>query len=102
MCEKVRDNLAKKGINVRVVSMPCVEVFDKQRKSYKDKVLDRTKPIICVEASSDNVWHKYAQREEYVFTLKTFGESGKLEDVCKHFGLEENYLTKYVEKVIFS
>lgn len=102
LCEKVKDNLAKKGINVRVVSMPCVEVFDKQQKSYKDKVLDRTKPIICIEASSDNVWHKFSQREDYVFVMKTFGESGKLEDVCKHFGLEENYLTKYVEKVIFS
>lgn len=102
LCKKVKDNLAKEGINVRLVSMPCVEIFDKQKKSYKDKVLDKSKPIICVEASSDNVWHKFAQREEFVFGIKTFGESGKQEDVCKHFGMEENYLTRYVKNVIFS
>ena len=101
LCEKVKNNLAKKGLNVRVVSMPCVEIFDKQKKSYKDKILDRSKPIFCVEASSDNVWHKFAQREEFVIGLKTFGESGKQEDVCKFFGMEENYLTKYIEKIIF-
>ena len=100
LCEKVKNNLAKKGINVRVVSMPCVEIFDRQKKSYKNKILDKSKPIICVEASSDNVWHKFVQSEEFVFNLKTFGESGTQGDVCKHFGMEENYLSKSIEKLI--
>ena len=101
LCQKASKLLEKKGIAVRIVTMPCVEVFEKQSKAYKNKVLDRSKPIICVEASSDNIWHKYSQREEYVFGLKTFGESGKQEDVRKALGFEENHLAKFIEKVLF-
>ncbi|MGN0798333.1 MAG: transketolase [Christensenellales bacterium] len=101
LCQKASKLLEKKGIAVRIVTMPCVEVFEKQSKVYKNKVLDSSKPIICVEASSDNIWHKYSQREEYVFGLKTFGESGKQEDVRKALGFEENHLAKYIEKVLF-
>ena len=101
LCQKAGKLPEKKGIAVRIVTMPCVEVFEKQSKAYKNNVLDSSKPIIFVEASSDNIWHKYSQREEYVFGLKTFGESGKQEDVRKALGFEENHLAKYIEKVLF-
>lgn len=101
LCQKASKLLEGKGIPIRIVSMPCVEVFDKQSKAYKDKVLDRSKPIICVEASSDNVWHKYSQREDYVFGINRFGESGKQEDVCRALGFEEKNLAKYIERLIF-
>ena len=53
--------MAEKGVNARVVSMPCMEEFEKQTQSYKDKVLPKTvKARVCVEAGSPYSWYKYA------------------------------------------
>ena len=90
--------LQNKGIKAKVVSMPCTQIFDKKPKSYKNKVLDRSKPIFCIEASSDNIWYKYATGPENVFLMHDFGVSGEYHEVLKHFGYTPQQFARFVEK----
>ena len=70
----------KHGLTVRVVSVPCFEVFDSQDKAYKLKVLPDNIPILSVEAASTMGWERYAHEQ---FGLNRFGASGAYKDVYK-------------------
>ena len=80
--------------------MPCVELFDEQTKDYKNKIIDKSKPVFCVEASTDNIWYKYATDENTILKLNSFGVSGKPEHVCSHFGFTAENIAKKVEKYL--
>ena len=54
-----RDALAAEGIGVRVVSMPCTSVFDRQDADYRDSVLPEGIPRLAVEAAQSDLWWKY-------------------------------------------
>lgn len=84
---KASEELETKGYNVRVVSMPSMELFELQGQAYKDEVLPKsvTRRII-VEAGSSVSWGKYAGLDGKYITLDTYGASGKGEDLYKHFG----------------
>ena len=88
------------GIKVKVVSAPCLKLFEEQSLAYKNKVVDKTKPVFCVEASSDNIWFKYATNEKTILNLKSFGASGKAEEVYNHFGFSVKNLVKIVKNFI--
>ena len=94
----VSQKLQEVGIPVRVVSMPCTQLFDGQPKTYQNKILNNKKPIFCIEASSDNIWYKYATKPEYVFNLRQFGVSGDYRQVYKHFGLDADTVFKILKK----
>lgn len=92
---KAQKLLKEEGINVDVVSMPCVELFDEQDEKYKNSVIDKSKPVFCVEASTDNTWYKFATNEKTILRLNSFGMSGKPKDVCAHYGFTpENLVNK--------
>jgi transketolase len=71
-------------IDARVVSVPCFELFDEQDEEYKKSLL--TGKVIAIEAASGYEWYKYASR---VFSINSFGASGKGADVYKHFGFDK-------------
>ncbi len=89
--------LKEKSINVNVVSMPCMELFDEQPKNYQEKVLDKNKPIFCVEASSDRSFYKYATSKETLLQINSFGISGKGEEIYSYFGFTPQNLSKKIE-----
>lgn len=90
---------AAKQINdaaVRVVSMPSVELFEKQTAEYQDSVIDPacTKRLV-VEAGVSLGWHKYAGNDGAIISLDRFGASGTYKDLAKLFGFTaENVLAK--------
>lgn len=86
--------LEEKGIATRVVSMPCIDLFEEQDDSYKELVLpsDITARI-SIEASSPYGWHKYTGTRGIVMGIDRFGESAPYEEVYEHLGLT-------VEKVV--
>ncbi len=88
----VAQKLAQNGLKCRVVSMVSTELFDAQSIKYKDSILDKSKPIVCVESSSDNIWYRYATSPNHVLKLDTFGLSGKANDVLDYFGMSEKKL----------
>jgi len=79
--------LAAEGVRVRVVSMPCTNVFDRQPPAYQDQVLPPGLPALALEAAQPDFWHKYVGRTGKVLGIATYGESAPAKDLYRHFGL---------------
>ena len=93
---KAVEILAKEKIFARIVSIPCISIFDEQSKSYQNSVFKKL-PKVFVEASNDNVWYKYKNQEDLLINLSTFGASGSPSQVLEKFGLDENSIAKAVQ-----
>ena len=92
--------LAESGINVRVVSMPCTSLFDRQDQAYKDSVLLNGVKRVAVEAGTADFWYKYVGLEGAVVGMTTFGESAPAGDLFKHFGFTVDNVVKVVKNII--
>lgn len=82
------DTLNKRGYKIRVVSMPCLEVFENQPPEYRAEVLPEiiTNRIV-IEAGSRHLWHRLAGASGCVLGIDSFGESAPCKDVYDYFGL---------------
>ena len=92
--------LTESGIKVRVVSMPCTSLFDRQDKAYKDSVLLNGVKRVAVEAGTADYWRKYVGLEGAVVGMTTFGESAPAGDLFKHFGFTIDNVVKTVKNII--
>lgn len=79
-------SLAEAGVNARVVSMPCTNVFDRQELSYKESILLKGVKRVAVEAGVTDFWRKYVGLDGAVVGIDTFGESAPADVLFKHFG----------------
>ena len=94
----IQNALLKKKIKSNLVSIPCLELFDKQDKKYKEKVLGN-KTRVIIEASSTQSWYKFTREKDFIFGIDKFGESGKAGDLFNHFGLKtEKIVNRILEK----
>lgn len=83
----VADELVRRGKRVRVVSMPCVELFEKQDKDYRDSVLGgELGRRVSIEAGVDCGWHKYIGRDGIAVCMEGFGASAPAGALAKEFG----------------
>jgi transketolase len=94
--------LAGQGIPVRVVSMPCTNVFDRQPQTYQDSVLPPGLPAVAVEAAHPDFWRKYVGRRGAVVGMSSFGESAPAEQLYAHFGITPQRVAQAVQGLIFS
>lgn len=85
------------GKKVRVVSMPCLELYDAQSAEYKASVFPEGVPIMSVEAASICGWEKYAHVH---IGMTEFGASAKGADAYKHFGFTPDQIAAKAAKVI--
>ena len=86
-CVIAQHLLAEEKIKARVVSLPCMEIFDKQSEQYKDSVIPKSvKARVCVEAASHFAWYKYCRDYGELVTMTGFGVSGPAKQLFKHFG----------------
>jgi len=91
---KAADILEEKGVATRVVSMPCIDLFEEQDDDYKESVLPSdVNARISVEASSTFGWHKYTGCNGIAMGIDRFGISAPYEQVYEELGLT-------VEKVV--
>ncbi|MCW8109479.1 transketolase [Alteromonas ponticola] len=82
------ETLSAKGKNVRVVSMPSTDVFDRQDAEYKESVLPlAVTKRVAVEALAKDSWYKYVGLQGAVIGMDTFGESAPAGDLFKHFNI---------------
>jgi transketolase len=80
--------LEKKNLSVRVVSMPSWELFDKQSREYKDAVLPPdTKIRVAVEAGCTQGWHQYVGQHGRVIGIDHFGASAPYNVLYEKFGI---------------
>ena len=98
-----RTALASEGIAVRVVSMPCTQVFDHQEAAYRDAVLPQGVPRVAVEAGATDGWRKYvgaaSDPRGAVVGIDTFGESAPGGVLFKHFGITADGVAAAVRRV---
>ncbi len=92
--------LAEANIQVRVVSMPCTNLFDRQDAEYQESVLPKGIKRVAVEAGIVDYWHKYVGLEGAVVGMTTFGESAPAGDLFKHFGFTVENVANTVKSII--
>ena len=92
--------LAAEGVNVRVVSMPSTNLFDRQDQAYKDSVLTKGVKRVAVEAGVTGLWHKYVGLEGAVVGMDCFGESAPAGELFKHFGFTVDNVVKTVKSIL--
>ena len=97
---KAQAQLAEKGVQVRVVSMPCTNVFDRQDAAYRAAVLPAGLPRVAVEAAVTDGWYKYVGLEGKVIGLDRFGESAPAGVLFKEFGITADKVVQAVESVL--
>jgi transketolase len=85
--------LTHRNIPVRVVSMPCCELFDAQPESYRQQVLG-TLPRVVIEAGISQCWDRYLRPEDHFIGLSGFGLSAPAPEVYAHFGLTAEAITR--------
>ncbi|HEY9573784.1 MAG TPA: transketolase [Pusillimonas sp.] len=95
-----QEQLAAKGIAVRVVSMPCTNVFDAQDEQWRQAVLPKGLPRVAVEAGVTGGWYKYVGLDGAVVGLDTYGESAPAGALFKYFGLTAEHVAAAVEQVL--
>ena len=98
---EAKEVLAKEGVDVRVVSMPCMDIFEKQSLEYKEKVLPKAvRARVAVEALSEFGWGKYVGLDGKTVCLDRFGASAPAGVLFKEFGFTVDNVVKAVKEVI--
>ena len=92
--------LAKDKIYSKVISVPCMELFDLQSYSYKNKILNETKLKISIEAGSSDSWKKYIGTNGITFGINEYGKSAPFKDIFKYFGLESSDISRKTKKLL--
>ncbi len=103
LCLDVFEQLKSKGINARVVSLPCREIFDDQEEKYKESVLPENVLVrVVVEAGSVFGWEKYIVSQKYskIIGMESFGASAKPGDLLKEFGFTVELIAKIAEDLL--
>jgi transketolase len=95
-----KQKLAEEGLAVRVVSMPCTSVFDRQPPMYRDVVLIPTLPKIAVEAGVTDFWRKYVGLDGAVVGIDRYGESAPGPRLFEYFGFTVDNVVKAVKSVL--
>lgn len=95
-----QQQLAAKGVAVRVVSMPCTNVFDEQSADWRNSVLLPNVPRVAIEAGSTTGWYKYVGLDGAVIGLDTYGESAPAGVLFEHFGITAAKLVEAVEQIL--
>lgn len=88
--------LQNKGIDVAVVSMPCMELFEEQSENYQLEVLGSA-PVISVEAGSTFGWNRYAQK---TIGIDSYGASAPGNKLFEYFGLTPEHIANEIEEFI--
>ncbi len=95
------ERLAAAGKKLRVVSMPCAELFEQQEAAYREAVLPSDiLARVAVEALHADYWYKYVGLDGRVLGMTTFGESAPAGDLMNHFGFTVDNLVSVVEEVL--
>jgi transketolase len=97
------ETLSAEGIQVRVVSMPSTDVFDKQDLAYRETVLPAAVSArVAVEASIADYWYKYVGLQGAVVGMTSFGESAPAEQLFAEFGITADNLVATAHRILRS
>ena len=93
--------LGQQGVPVRVVSMPCTEVFDEQPLEYREGILPSwCRARVAVEAATADYWRKYVGLDGEVVGMTSFGASAPAPQLFEHFGFTVTNVVDAVKRVV--
>lgn len=98
---KAKEVLYNQGVDVRVVSMPCMELFDLQSDEYKESVLpDSMRKRLSVEMGSEFGWYKYVGLDGITMSIDEFGQSAPANDVIEYYGFNVDNIVSNIQKLL--
>ncbi|WP_432647974.1 transketolase-like TK C-terminal-containing protein, partial [Mitsuokella sp.] len=98
---EAQEELAKSGLDVRVVSMPCMDLFEKQDEAYKESILPKNvRARVAVEALSSFGWGRYVGLDGATVCMESFGASAPAAKLFEKFGFTKEHVTEVAMKVI--
>jgi len=92
--------LATQNIYSKVISVPCLNFFEKQTSDYKKKILNETKYKVSIEAASTDCWRKFVGENGLCFGIDSFGRSAPYKEAFKHFGLTSDNIVRKIKEII--
>ncbi|GAB6059794.1 transketolase [Desulfonatronum parangueonense] len=93
--------LSAKGLKVRVVSIPCIELFDAQDQEYRQSVLPREVGVrLAVEAGVPESWRHLVGQDGDVLGMRRFGESAPGNQLFKHFNFTPEAAAQRLEQLL--
>ncbi len=96
---EVKKNLEEKDISVRVISMPCIEIFEEQTEEYKRKILPKeVKNRVAIEAGRGIGWYKYVGENGLVISIDHFGDSASCSVLQKEYGFTPENICEKIKK----
>ena len=96
MAINIADDLEKYGINIRVVSMPSMELFEQNEEDYKETIIPTGYKTIALEYTSSSDWYRYVRNEKYLININNFGKSGTKEEILEYYELDYESVKKYI------
>lgn len=101
LCLEVHERLVNSGVRSRVVSMPCLELFEQQPQSYRDEVLPPSiKARVAVEQAATLGWHRFTGFEGRIVGMNTFGASAPLKALLTKFGFTPEAVEKTARELL--
>ncbi len=96
---EAQEILKSEGIDVRVVSMPVPEIFEKQSEEYQKSVILENIPIIAIEATRTRDWDRFVKDDGLVIGMKSFGHSAPAKVLAEKFGFTGKSIAEKVKKM---
>ena len=90
--------LKERGVDSKVVSMPCHELFDKQSEEYKDQILEKESLVVALEAGSTSSWHKYLKKDDIAIGIDKFGKSAPYQEIYEDMNLSSSKIASIIQK----
>ena len=95
---EVQNNLKNAGIESKVVSMPCHELFDEQNDKYKEKIIEQNNLIVSIEAGSISCWGKYTKKNDLRIGIDNFGKSAPFKKLYNDFNISSSKIVSLIQK----
>ncbi|HEY2850274.1 MAG TPA: transketolase [Gemmatimonadaceae bacterium] len=97
---KARDLLAEERVGVRVVSMPCHELFAQQSEEYRESVLPKNLRRAAIEAAHPMSWYRWVGTDGVIIGIDHFGASAPYQKLYEEFGITAAHLVEGVKSLI--
>ncbi|MBN67536.1 MAG: transketolase [Rickettsiales bacterium] len=97
LCVEAAEKLREQGVAVRVVSMPCWELFEQQPQSYRDEVLPKDAVKVACEAGIGFGWERYIGENGAFVGMQGFGASAPAGELYKQFGITSDAIIQAVK-----
>lgn len=100
-CVAAYEKLKAEGIKARVVSMPCLEIFDQQDAAYKESVLPSAVTArVSIEMAATLGWDRYVGSKGKIIGMRSFGASAPLKDLLPKFGFGPDFVVTAAKQLL--